>query len=118
MFRTLKYCPQWLKDGFADLSAARNWGRDFLCWHNHEHRHNRIRFVTPVQRHRGEGQEVLAKRHELYQQARNQHPYCCSGNTRNWQHNEAFKLNAERGNRHGERRHKKYGCRDNYRAKR
>jgi hypothetical protein len=39
--------------------------------------------VTPAQRHRGEDQEVLAKRHALYQHARNQHPYRWSGATRN-----------------------------------
>jgi hypothetical protein len=27
--------------------------RDFIRWYNHEHRHSRIRFVTPAQRHRG-----------------------------------------------------------------
>ena len=58
LFRTLKYCPQWPKDGFADLDAARCWVRDFIRWYNHEHRHSRIRFVTPAQRHRGEDQEV------------------------------------------------------------
>jgi len=53
------------------LDAARNWVRDVI----HEHRHSRIRFVTPAQRHHGEDQEVLIERHALYQQARNQHPY-------------------------------------------
>lgn len=42
----------------------------------------RIRFVTPAQRHRGEDQEVLAKRHVLYQQARHSHPHRWSGATR------------------------------------
>jgi putative transposase len=63
LFRTLKYCPQWPKDDFADLDAARSWVRDFIRWYNHEHRHSRIRLVTPAQRHRGEDQEVLAKSH-------------------------------------------------------
>jgi len=96
LFRTLKYCPQWPKDGFADLDAARSWVRDFIRWYNHEHRHSRIRFVTPAQRHRGEDQEVLAKRHALYQQARNQHPHRWSGATRNWQPIGADTLNPER----------------------
>ncbi len=30
LFRTLKYCPQWPKQGFADLEAALSWGRDFI----------------------------------------------------------------------------------------
>ncbi len=96
LFRTLKYCPQWPQDGFADLEAARSWVRDFIRWYNHEHRHSRIRFVTPAQRHRGEDQEVLAKRHVLYQQARHRHPHRWSGATRNWQPIGAVTLNPER----------------------
>ncbi len=68
--------------------------RDFIRWYNHEHR--RIRFVTPEQRHRGEDHEVPAKRHALYQQARNQHPHRWSGATRNWQPIGAVTLNPER----------------------
>ena len=48
LFRTLKYCPQWPSDGFASLDAAREWVRDFMTWYNEEHRHSRIRFVTPT----------------------------------------------------------------------
>jgi putative transposase len=80
----LKYCPQWPKDGFESLDAARSWVRDFMRWCNNEHQHSRIRFVTPAQRHRGQDQEVLAKRHALYRQARHKHPHRWSGNTRNW----------------------------------
>lgn len=54
LFRTLKYCPQWPSDGFASLEAAREWVRDFMAWYNEEHRHSRIRFVTPNERHRGD----------------------------------------------------------------
>jgi hypothetical protein len=50
---------------------------------------------TPPQRHRGEDQEVLAKRDALYQQARNQHPHRWSGATRNWQPIGAVTLNPE-----------------------
>lgn len=45
-----------------------------MRWYNHEHRHSRIRFVTPAERHRGEDQQVLALRHALYQQARASNP--------------------------------------------
>lgn len=74
LFRTLKYCPQWPADGFANLDAARSWVRDFIRGYNHQHRHSHIRFVTPAQRHCGEDKEILAKRHVLYQQARNWQP--------------------------------------------
>ncbi|GAB3396513.1 hypothetical protein GCM10027514_45260 [Azotobacter armeniacus] len=82
LFRTLKYCPQWPKQGFADLEAARSWVRDFICWYNHEHRHSRIRFVTPAERHRGEDRNVLARQHALYQEARGRTPERWSGATR------------------------------------
>ena len=65
LFRTLKYCPQWPKQGFADMEAARSWVKDFIRWYNHEHRHSRIRFVTPAERHRGEDRNVLVRRHAL-----------------------------------------------------
>jgi putative transposase len=43
-----------------------------------------------------EDHQVLAKRHALYQQARNQHPHRWSGATRNWQPIGAVTLNPER----------------------
>lgn len=96
LFRTLKYCPQWPKDGFADLDEARGWVRDFMRWYNHEHRHSRIRFVTPAERHRGEDHQVLARRHALYRQARARHPGRWSGETRNWEPIRAVMLNPDR----------------------
>ena len=96
LFRTLKYCPQWPKDGFADLDAARAWVRDFVHWYNHEHRHSRIQFVTPAQRHVGQDVEILAKRDALYRQARENRPERWSRNTRNWQPKGAVALNPER----------------------
>ncbi|MEB0065238.1 IS3 family transposase, partial [Pseudomonas sp. RTC3] len=78
------YCPQWPPGGIADLDAERSWVPDFIRWNNHQHRHSRIRFVTPPQRHRGDDQEMWAKRHALYQQGRNQQPHRWSGAPRNW----------------------------------
>ena len=96
LFRTLKYCPQWPKNGFASLDTARAWVREFVRWYNHEHRHSRIRYVTPVERHQGQDYTLLAKRHVLYQQARAQHPERWSGDTRNWMPVGAVSLNPER----------------------
>jgi hypothetical protein len=39
-----------------------------VYWYNNEHRHSRIKFVTPNQRHEGLDIEILEKRKELYQQ--------------------------------------------------
>ena len=96
LFRTLKYCPQWPESGFADLDAARLWVRDFIAWYNHEHRHSRIRFVTPAQRHRGEDHALLAKRHALYEAAKARNPARWSGGTRNWTPVGAVDLNPQR----------------------
>lgn len=96
LFRTLKYCPQWPQKGFASLDAARIWVRDFMRWYNHEHRHSRIRFVTPAERHRGQDQQILARRHELYVQARQDNPGRWSGCTRNWEPIGTVLLNPDR----------------------
>ena len=96
LFRTLKYCPQWPADGFASLDAARAWVRDFMRWYNNEHRHSRIRFVTPAERHRGLDHQVLARRHELYEQAKEQKPERWSGRTRNWEPIGTVLLNPDR----------------------
>ena len=96
LFRTLKYCPQWPTDGFASLEAARQWVHDFMAWYNEEHRHSRIGFVTPGERHRGEDKALLEKRHAVYQAAQAQYPTRWSRTTRNWTPIGAVMLNPER----------------------
>lgn len=96
LFRTLKYCPQWPAQGFADIEAARVWVRDFIEWYNNEHRHSRIRFVTPAQRHRGKDHAVLAKRHVVYEAAKAKRPERWSGKTRDWTPIGSVMLNPER----------------------
>ncbi len=96
LFRTLKYCPQWPESGFADLDTARIWVRDFIAWYNHEHRHRRIRFVTPAQRHRGEDHALLTKRHVLYEAGKARNPARWSGGTRHWTPVGAVDLNPQR----------------------
>jgi len=83
-FRTLKYAPAWPTEGFATLEEARAWVQTFMHWYNHEHRHSRIRFVTPAQRHRGQDQAILAKRAEVYAAAKAKHPERWSKDARNW----------------------------------
>jgi len=63
---------------------------------NTEHRHSRIRFVTPAQRHQGQDITLLAKRHAVYQQARERHPERWAGDTRNWTPIGDVTLNPER----------------------
>ena len=96
LFRTLKYCPQWPPHGFTDIEAARVWVRDFIEWYNTEHRHSRIRFVTPAQRHQGKDHAILAKRHVVYEAAKAKRPERWSGKTRNWTPIGSVMLNPER----------------------
>ncbi|SFS28977.1 putative transposase [Pseudomonas sp. NFACC42-2] len=70
--------------------------RDFKHWYNHEHRNSRIRFVTPADRHRGVDHQILARRHELYEQAREKSPEHWSGETRNWLPMGTVLLNPDR----------------------
>lgn len=96
LFRTVKYCPRWPSEGFTSLEAARKWVNEFVHWYNHEHRHSRIKFVTPAQRHRGEDHALLAKRRVLYEQHKQQNPSRWSGNTRNWEPKGEVELNPEK----------------------
>lgn len=96
LFRTLKYCPSWPSQGFATLDEARRWVRQFVDGYNHRHCHSKLKFVTPSQRHRGEDQAILARRHEVYQAAKVRRPERWSGNTRNWQPIGPVTLNPER----------------------
>lgn len=96
LFRTLKYCPQWPAEGFASLDAARAWVQGFMAWYNEEHRHSRIGFVTPGERHRGEDKALLAKRHDVYQAARKANPARWRSQTRNWAPVGTVMLNPER----------------------
>ena len=84
LFRTLKYCPQWPSQGFESVQTAREWVSQFVRWYNEKHRHSKIRFVTPAQRHRGEDTKILARRNQLYVQAKEKHPARWSGKTRDW----------------------------------
>ena len=96
LFRTAKYRPEFPVRGFADLDTARAWASAFVHWYNVDHRHSGIRYVSPAQRHAGDDQKILAARHALYTQARENNPARWSGKTRNWSPIVAVTLNPER----------------------
>jgi len=96
LFRTLKYCPQWPSQGFTSLDIARDWVNSFVNWYNNEHRHSRIKFVTPAQRHRGEDKAILQKRDNVYELAKSRNPERWSGNTRDWNPVGDVALNPEK----------------------
>ncbi len=95
LFRTLKYRPEYPEKAFEDLPASRSWVQGFVDWYNHEHLHSAIKFVTPEQRHSGEDKEILARRKQVYQQAKLKYPERWSGEIRNWDEIGEVYLNPE-----------------------
>jgi putative transposase len=55
-----------------------------------------LKYVSPGQRHRGEANDLLARRRALYQSARMQNPARWSGAIRNWHLADKVHLNPER----------------------
>ena len=95
LFRTVKYHPRWPSEGFMDIDSARIWTKQFVQWYNNEHRHSRIKFVTPAQRHEGKDIEILHRRDLLYVKMKRRTPSRWSTTTRNWQHEPIVKLNPK-----------------------
>ncbi|MDT8444561.1 MAG: IS3 family transposase [Desulfuromonadales bacterium] len=98
LFRTCKYVPHFPKQGFDDVTAARDWIHGFVDWYNHQHKHRGINYVTPHERHTGQDTAILEHRHAVYQQARERNPARWSGETRNWSPVGAVWLNPEKEN--------------------
>lgn len=84
LFRTLKYHPGYPSKPFPNIESARAWVQGFVAWYNTEHLHSGIRYVTPEDRHAGRDKAILAKRHEVYTEAKERTPERWTGPTRDW----------------------------------
>jgi len=91
-FRTLKYNVGYPKS-FETIEEAREWVSKFVNWYNNEHRHSRIKYVTPMQRHTGKDKDILEKRKRTYEEAQMRNPNRWSRNIRNWNHIDTVYLN-------------------------
>lgn len=96
LFRTLKYRPEYPSKPFKTIEEAQAWVDIFVQWYNTEHLHSAIRFVTPDDRHYGPEEQILAKRHLVYEEARQRTPNRWSGRTRNWNPIRVVRLNPEK----------------------
>lgn len=96
LFRTVKYFPSWPKAGFTDIAQARKWAGRFVSWYNNEHRHSKIKFVTPNQRHTGQDIKILEQRKVLYELKKKKNALRWSGATRNWEPVNAVCLNPDK----------------------
>jgi len=92
LFRTLKYNVGYPKS-FETIEEAREWVSKFVNWYNNEHRHSRIKYVTPMQRHTGKDKDILEKRKRTYEEAQMRNPNRWSRNIRNWDHIDTVYLN-------------------------
>ena len=97
LFKTLKYCPQYPSKPFESVADAEVWVIKFVRWYNEEHLHSGIQFVTPGSRHRGEDVQILAKRRDVYNEAKSKRPRRWSGSIRNWGHIGEVILNRLKG---------------------
>lgn len=96
LFRHLKYAPSYPRRGFADLAQARQWVERFVHWYNHQHLHSSIAFVTPQVRHLGADIAQLAKRRQLYADARARNPRRWTREPRDWHRPQVVMLNPDR----------------------
>lgn len=87
--------PLVLHSGFVGLEAARDWVQNFVEWYNNKHRHSKINFVTPAQRHRGEDRVILENRKLVLEKKREADPLRWSRGVRNCQPAGPVSLNQE-----------------------
>jgi len=73
LFKTVKYNDKY-PDVFSDIEKAKAWVDNFVTWYNDEHMHSGIKFVTPSSRHEKLDKDILLKRKEVYEAAKQKHP--------------------------------------------
>ena len=95
-FRTLKYRPNWPSHGFNSLSEVRDWVQGFVQWYNTEHKHSRIKFVTPSERHDGLDAKILEKRRKVLLTAKAKNPLRWSGDIQDCNAIGAVTLNPDK----------------------
>lgn len=98
-FRTMKYSPDYPRDGFVSLEEAAEWMDRFLDWYNCVHLHSGIRYVTPMQRYRKEDKVIMAGRDAVYKAAQARTPLRWSKQTRDWSYISAVSLNPDKKNK-------------------
>jgi putative transposase len=72
-FKTMKYAPDF-PDRFDSLDHSRSHCRVFFPWYNDDHRHAGIAYLTPSQLHHGKGDEILAGRARVLEEAHQARP--------------------------------------------
>lgn len=100
LFRTAKYRPEYPDAPFDVLDDANRWADSFVDWYHHDHLHSGIGFVSPIDRHEGRAEAILANRRAVYEQARQRHPERWAGRqVRAWDHPSTVTLNPMKDTR-------------------
>ncbi len=85
LFKTCKYRPNFLVEGFASLQEAREWCAAEVSYYNFSHYHSGIKYLTPHVRHQGLEQNVVRARTSVYEDAKAKHPERWNGRAiRDW----------------------------------
>lgn len=74
LFGTMKTRVGYPKKPFETLEQAQLWVNTFVQWYNQDHRHSALNWMTPLARHSGAEHDLLRRREETYQRARQRHP--------------------------------------------
>ena len=72
-FKTMKYRPAF-PARFSSLQEARAFCQQFFHWHNHQHRHSGIGWLTPADRHAGLAEAKTDQRQTVLDAAYQAHP--------------------------------------------
>jgi putative transposase len=69
----MKYRPDF-PERFQSLADARAFCQTFFTWHNYEHRHSGIGYMTPAAMHTGVAPIIYKQREQVLESAFSQHP--------------------------------------------
>lgn len=94
LFKTVKYRAGY-PEYFDSIEHAHEWVEGFVEWYNTVHLHSGIKFVTPMQRHKGLDRAILEIRKATYEKAKEKNPMRWAGKTRNWDWQEVVVLNPD-----------------------
>lgn len=94
LFKTLKYRPEYPYRAFKSIEEARAWVSTFTRWYNFEHLHSTLGYVTPIQKHSGQDDEILANRREVFAQAKKANPNRWTKHAKPWKPQSTVRFNS------------------------
>lgn len=91
-FKTVKYTAGFPRT-FNDINFARSWMANFVDWYNTKHKHSGIGYITPDQRHSGQGYKIMTNRNNIIRKAYEAKPDRWSLKPALWENKETVYLN-------------------------